>query len=194
VPFHRPRALELIQQFLDLGPWAVDLGSFVGLWPYMVKLLDSASSRMPELFPTLMRIWAKIVAHSHSTSKSVIETKDWKRFVTYLSNKQSASLIVSVRQRFYCLLVIAVKLHKNRQHQDICFAADMDQICQDQLNILKSIRDSPQKLANEIKYEPDYEHMESELKKWVCFCLGKLWDGHFRAKVSFISCHLSVRP
>lgn len=56
---HRTRALELLGRFLDLGPWAVNLALSVGIFPYVLKLLQSSAA---ELRPFLVFIWVKILA------------------------------------------------------------------------------------------------------------------------------------
>lgn len=56
---HRIRALELLEKFLDIGPWAVQLALNVGIFPYVLKLLQSQAV---ELRPFLVCIWAKILA------------------------------------------------------------------------------------------------------------------------------------
>jgi regulator-associated protein of mTOR len=56
---HRMRALDLLGRFLDLGPWAVNLALSVGIFPYVLKLLQSSCW---ELRPMLVFIWAKILA------------------------------------------------------------------------------------------------------------------------------------
>ena len=56
---HRVRALDLLSRFLDLGAWAVNQALSVGIFPYVLKLLQ-ASAR--ELRPLLVIIWAKIMA------------------------------------------------------------------------------------------------------------------------------------
>lgn len=53
------RALELLGKFLDLGWWAVNLALSVGIFPYVLKLLQSSAK---ELRPLLVFIWAKILA------------------------------------------------------------------------------------------------------------------------------------
>ncbi len=60
---HRLRALVLLGRFLDMGPWAVDLALSVGIFPYVLKLLQTTSS---ELRTTLVFIWAKILALDRS--------------------------------------------------------------------------------------------------------------------------------
>ena len=54
---HRTETLELIGKFLDLGPWAVEQGLGVGLFPYVHKLL---SIKRPEHRHILVFIWAKV--------------------------------------------------------------------------------------------------------------------------------------
>ena len=56
---HRVRALVLLAKFLDLGPWAVDQALSVGIFPYVLKLLQSS---VPELRDVLVFIWTKILA------------------------------------------------------------------------------------------------------------------------------------
>lgn len=56
---HRARALSLLERFLDLGSWAVDLALSVGIFPYVLKLLQTSS---PDLRNTLVFIWTKILA------------------------------------------------------------------------------------------------------------------------------------
>ena len=56
---HRLRALMLLCKFLDLGSWAVNLGLAIGIFPYVLKLLQAPG---PELRPVLVYIWARILA------------------------------------------------------------------------------------------------------------------------------------
>jgi regulatory associated protein of mTOR len=56
---HRLRALSLLARFLDLGPWAVNLALSVGIFPYVLKLLQSQSA---ELRKVLVFIWSRIIA------------------------------------------------------------------------------------------------------------------------------------
>ncbi|KAL1174263.1 hypothetical protein V6Z11_A05G465000 [Gossypium hirsutum] len=56
---HRIRALVLLGRFLDMGPWAVDLALSVGIFPYVLKPLQTTT---PELRQILVFIWTKILA------------------------------------------------------------------------------------------------------------------------------------
>lgn len=56
---HRQRALDLLARFLDIGTWAVHLALSVGIFPYVLRLLQATSD---DLRPYLVFIWAKILA------------------------------------------------------------------------------------------------------------------------------------
>ena len=56
---HRLRALRLLGNFLDMGSWAVDLALSVGIFPYVLKLLQTTATDLRE---TLVFIWTKILA------------------------------------------------------------------------------------------------------------------------------------
>jgi regulator-associated protein of mTOR len=58
---HRIRALLLLRRFLDLGPWAVNLALSLGIFPYVMKLLQS-----PEYKSLLVSIWASILSFDPS--------------------------------------------------------------------------------------------------------------------------------
>lgn len=56
---YRSQALHLLARFLDMGPWAVGLALAVGIFPYVLKLLQSPAA---DLRSVLVFIWAKIMA------------------------------------------------------------------------------------------------------------------------------------
>jgi len=60
---HRLRALALLARFLDLGPWAGNLALVVGIFPYVIKLLQSPDRRLRHI---LVFVWAKILALDRS--------------------------------------------------------------------------------------------------------------------------------
>lgn len=77
----RLRALELLGRFLDLGPWAVNLALGVGIFPYVLKLLQSSAK---ELRPVLVFIWAKILAVDPTCQVDLV--KDHKYFLSVLQD------------------------------------------------------------------------------------------------------------
>ncbi|PIC32995.1 hypothetical protein B9Z55_013134 [Caenorhabditis nigoni] len=56
---HRVRALRLLARFLDFGRWAIGYSLAVGIFPYVLKLLQS---NINDLKISLAFIWAKILA------------------------------------------------------------------------------------------------------------------------------------
>ena len=66
---HRLRALVLLGRFLDMGRWAVDLALSVGIFPYVLKLLQTTA---PDLRQTLVFIWTKILALDRSCQASYL--------------------------------------------------------------------------------------------------------------------------
>lgn len=56
---HRVRALQLLCRFLALGARAVRAVLNVGIFPYMLKLLQASA---PNLRASMVYIWARIVA------------------------------------------------------------------------------------------------------------------------------------
>ncbi|SCU86549.1 LAFA_0E01530g1_1 [Lachancea sp. 'fantastica'] len=79
---HRVRALVLLSRFLDLGPWAVYLSLSIGIFPYVLKLLQSPA---PELRPILVFIWARIMSIDYKNTQSeLIKEKGYLYFVKML--------------------------------------------------------------------------------------------------------------
>lgn len=72
---HRLRALELLGKFLDLGPWAVNLALSVGIFPYVLKLLQSSARELRSL---LVFIWAKILAVDSVSILVFLAVAGWK--------------------------------------------------------------------------------------------------------------------
>ncbi|KAK2075817.1 hypothetical protein QBZ16_001558 [Prototheca wickerhamii] len=70
---HRLRALVLLGRFLDMGSWAVDLALSVGIFPYVLKLLQTTAV---DLRATLVFIWAKILAWDANQQVQADLTKD----------------------------------------------------------------------------------------------------------------------
>ena len=79
---HRVRALVLLRRFLDLGPWAVNLALSVGIFPYVLKLLQSPA---PELRQVLVAIWSKILAFDASCQSDLVKDKAHVHFISHLN-------------------------------------------------------------------------------------------------------------
>ena len=81
---HRLRALILLSQFLDLGPWAVYLSLSIGIFPYVLRLLQSPAQ---ELKPVLIFIWARIMAVDYKgTQQELCKDKGYNYFYSILNS------------------------------------------------------------------------------------------------------------
>lgn len=79
---HRVRTLVLLSRFLDLGPWAVYLSLSIGIFPYVLKLLQSPAH---ELKPILVFIWARILSIDYkNTQTELIKERGFQYFVKML--------------------------------------------------------------------------------------------------------------
>lgn len=88
---HRLRALVLLGRFLDMGSWAVDFALSVGIFPYVLKLLQTTAV---DLRATLVFIWAKILAWDANRQVQSDLTKDggFQYFVKQLDARSSGQL------------------------------------------------------------------------------------------------------
>ncbi|XP_017030498.1 regulatory-associated protein of mTOR [Drosophila kikkawai] len=121
---HRLRALELLARFLDLGPWAVNLALGVGIFPYVLKLLQSSTR---ELRPVLVFIWAKILAVDPSCQVDLV--KEYKYFLSVLQD-----ITVSKEHRTLSAFVLASIVHNFLLGQTSALQGPLLSICLEQLN------------------------------------------------------------
>jgi WD40 repeat protein len=78
---HRLRALLLLGRFLDKGPWAVDLALAVGIFPYVLKLLQTTAADLRHI---LVFIWAKILAVDRSCQADLVKDNAFLYFLRFL--------------------------------------------------------------------------------------------------------------
>lgn len=121
---HRLRALELLARFLDLGPWAVNLALGVGIFPYVLKLLQSSTR---ELRPVLVFIWAKILAVDPSCQVDLV--KEYKYFLSVLQDTS-----VSKEHRTLSAFVLSSIVHNFLLGQTSALQGPLLSICLEQLN------------------------------------------------------------
>jgi regulator-associated protein of mTOR len=122
---HRLRALELLGKFLDLGPWAVSQALSVGIFPYVLKLLQSPAV---ELRQVLVFIWAKILALDKSCQLDLVKENGQHYFINVLSNPK-----ISASQRAQAAFILSVICNQCRAGQTACLSARLLQICLSQL-------------------------------------------------------------
>lgn len=123
---HRLRALELLGRFLDLGPWAVNLALSVGIFPYVLKLLQASAK---ELRPILVFIWAKILAVDNTVQVDLVFDQGHKYFLSVL---QDATL--SSEDRTLAAFVLANLVHGFPMGQLSIMQGSLVSICLIQLH------------------------------------------------------------
>ncbi|KAM6468539.1 regulatory-associated protein of mTOR isoform 2-T2 [Liasis olivaceus] len=123
---HRLRALDLLGRFLDLGPWAVSLALSVGIFPYVLKLLQSSAR---ELRPLLVFIWAKILAVDSSCQADLVKDNGHKYFLSVLADPY-----MPAEHRTMTAFILAVIVNNYNTGQEACLQGNLIAICLEQLN------------------------------------------------------------
>ncbi|XP_062853435.1 regulatory-associated protein of mTOR isoform X1 [Trichomycterus rosablanca] len=123
---HRLRALDLLGRFLDLGPWAVSLALSVGIFPYVLKLLQSSAR---ELRPLLVFIWAKILAVDSSCQADLVKDSGHKYFLSVLADPY-----MPAEHRTMAVFILAVIVNNYNTGQEACLQGNLIAICLEQLN------------------------------------------------------------
>ncbi|KAM9938998.1 hypothetical protein OXX80_001537 [Metschnikowia pulcherrima] len=167
---HRLRALILLSKFLDLGPWAVYLSLSIGIFPYVLKLLQSPAQ---ELKPVLIFIWARIMAIDYtSTQQELCKDKGYNYFYLILnsspsnpigapgapggsinSGSGSGSVIVNDDHKAMSAFILTLFIKDFKSGQRLCFSIELVTNC------LKFVATSENPL----------------LRQWCCLLLSQLW-------------------
>ncbi|CAH1793910.1 unnamed protein product [Owenia fusiformis] len=123
---HRLRALDLLGRFLDLGPWAVSLALSVGIFPYVLKLLQSSAR---ELRPLLVFIWAKILAVDSSCQADLVKDNGHKYFLSVLADPY-----MPAEHRTMAAFVLAMIVNSYPNGQEVALQGNLIAICLEQLS------------------------------------------------------------
>ncbi|XP_024397087.1 regulatory-associated protein of TOR 1 isoform X2 [Physcomitrium patens] len=151
---HRFRALVLLGRFLDMGAWAVDLALSVGIFPYVLKLLQTTANDLRQI---LVFIWTKILALDKSCQVDLVKDGGHSYFIHFLESPG-----IHAEQRAMAAFVLTVVVDGYQHGQQACIQAGLINIC------LSHIQAAPN--ASDGLPEP-------LLLQWLCLCLGKVWDG-----------------
>ncbi|XP_020595936.1 regulatory-associated protein of TOR 2-like [Phalaenopsis equestris] len=156
---HRFRALVLLGRFLDMGHWAVDQALSVGIFPYVLKLLQTTAMELRQI---LVFIWTKILALDKSCQIDLVKDGGHTYFIKFLD-----SMDAYPEQRAMAAFVLAVIVDGHRRGQEACIQANLLHAC------LKHLQ-----LAN-----PNEAQTEPLLLQWLCLCLGKFWEDFHEAQI-----------
>jgi len=154
-PTHRLKALLLLKKYLALGPAAVHSTLFVGLSPYILKLLQSPAADVRQI---LVCIWAFIVGFDPSCRNDLIKDKSQSCFIQYMTTRE-----LSASHRCLATFVLAEICNKHPEGQQTCLQQGLHRSC-------VSILSQPEVMAS------------SSLKQWTCLCIAKLCEDYTWAK------------
>ena len=166
----------LLSRFLDLGPWAVHLALSIGIFPYVVKLLQSAAQ---ELKPVMVFIWARIMAVDYTVQSDLLKDNGIHYFIAILNPNTGIPVVNASEHRAMCAFIVAIFCKNYPQGQTVCLSPDLIDGC------LKNLTDPENPL----------------LRQWSCLCLSMLWLDFSDAKWMAIRggahlrlCDLSLDP
>ena len=135
-----------------MGPWAVDLALSVGIFPYVLKLLQTTA---PDLRQILVFIWTKILALDRSCQLDLVKDSGHVYFVRFLDSPSVPS-----EERAMAAFVLAAIADDHPKGQAACASSGLLQVCLANLPGAASPSGSPL------------------FVRWLCLCMGKLWDGY----------------
>lgn len=151
---HRQRALDLLARFLDIGTWAVHLALSVGIFPYVLRLLQATSD---DLRPYLVFIWAKILAVDRACQIDIIREKGHEYFISILTDSRS---LMGVRALAAFNLTCLVDNYTKGQDELVSV-----------MSRVVDILNTPQTSLRE----------NSALFLWATLFLGQVWRGNANA-------------
>ena len=120
-PIHRLRALEVFKQFLDLGVWAVNLSLAVGVFHYVLRLLQRASGPSASI---LIFIWTKIIAADHSLQEDLLKVDAHLFFIKVLKSSE-----YDINDRIRAAFVLSIIMDEYPPGQAALLKADLISIC-----------------------------------------------------------------
>lgn len=153
---HRSRALGLLSKYLDLGPRAVSLALSIGIFPYVLKLLQSPAA---DLKPPLVFIWTRILAVDRSCQQDLLKDNGYTYFVNILSPSSMLNIQNESEHRAMCSFILAIFCTNFNQGQVACKKANVLHAC------LARISD-----------------VDALLRQWACLCIGQYWTNYVDAK------------
>ncbi|XP_044721654.1 target of rapamycin complex 1 subunit mip1 [Hirsutella rhossiliensis] len=149
---HRVRALILLGRFLDLGPWSVQLALSIGIFPYVLKLLQSAAA---ELKPVMVFIWARLIAVDISCQQDLIKDSGYSYFAQILKPSEGLPVVDSDEHKAMCAFILAMLCKDYKNGQMVCNQTDIMSYC------LAHLQNANNPL----------------LRQWACLCISQLWQG-----------------
>lgn len=157
---HRVTALHLLAKFVDLGAWAVAEVLSVGIFPYVLKLLQSTDQN---LRAPLAFIWAKILCVDPECQHDLIKENGYFYFIQILNDSNTEP-----RMKIVPAFVMATLIDKR------------DKIAQEKL-----VQSDYMSLCMELLANSEVTKCKM-LCMWLLIGLGRLWAEYDKARWSAI--------
>ena len=123
---HRVRALILLGKFLDMGPWAVNLALSIGIFPYVLKLLQSAAT---ELKPVMVFIWTRVLAVDISCQQDLLKDSGYNYFSSILKPSEGIPIVDGLEHKAMCAFILAMLCNGYKQGQNVCNTTEIMTYC-----------------------------------------------------------------
>ncbi|KAI2512997.1 Raptor N-terminal CASPase like domain [Fragilaria crotonensis] len=192
---HRERALALLSQFLDLGPWAVSVALSVGIFPYVMKLWLSQERKQ-----YLVGIWARIISFDSSCQVELVKDGALPHFVQHLTwglNRATMNLplnpVEASEQRILAAFILSA----------ICVEYPQGQLACIRLNLhgTSCALLSSAELPQDSSLDPDYQkkaalaeaRVPPMFRTWLCLCLGNLFNGNVTSQTEGLASGVHLR-
>ncbi|TGZ71648.1 hypothetical protein CRM22_002518, partial [Opisthorchis felineus] len=165
---HRTRAMQLLSEFLDLGPWAVTHCLMVGILPYIARLFSSSLS---EVKPHLVFIWGKIIASAQTEFSRSDSVRDggFKYFMNCLNDTENLSPLTRTITAF----ALTKMLEKEPFGEPDAYFQDASLKQNFLPMVLSQLSENPPSLERELPIR---------MRLWLIFGLSKLWRKHDDAR------------
>eukprot|EP00854_Cymbomonas_tetramitiformis_P001149 gene1149-1718_t len=192
---HRLRALILLGRFLDMGPWAVDLALSVGIFPYVLKLLQTSAADLRQI---LVFIWTKILALDRSCQVDLVKDAGHTYFIKFLDspgipNDQlaMAAFVLSAicddnpKGQGNLLRVCLALIHSLTSDSNAAGApaAIPEPVAGTNTTAEQAgAADAGDPGAGVPPMGATHDEALPLLLRWLCLCLSKLWEGSTEAQ------------
>lgn len=190
---HRLAALNLIGDFLDLGHWAIMEALNVGIFPYVLKLLQSPSN---ELLHVLLYIWTRIMAADFWAQTDLLKEDSYLYFVKCVS--KSSDLKVSDEEQAMALLILSFFIYENTTSQGLLLRNGILNICMEGFesncssirlwsliligNLVRNSFDYKWMIIKDVQLEKLQKMLydsSPEVRTAAIYCLGSFFEGDY---------------
>jgi len=183
---HRVRALALLRRFLLLGPWAVNLALSLGIFPYVLKLLQS-----PDYKSVLLNIWASILKFDPTCQVDLVKDKALPHFIQPLAawaaspeatmSYVPSNILDTVKQRTLCAFALAASCFKYSTGQIECLQQNLHVSCASLLASQIKLEEQQKQQQDQMQqsHRPSNDASQFQLlppltREWLCICIGNL--------------------